>query len=140
MITEKLLVQAIETFGEVSQRDMAIEECAELIKALCKLNRYLLDETVAAVLEETVDVSLAVEQMRLMFDHDGQFEAIRERKLSRLAQRIAAGNMNAPLAPLGIKHGHYWPDGRTFQHSHKRGDVGHGHHGAKYVCTLVASD
>ena len=44
-MTEPLLIQAIETFGEVSQRDMAIEECAELIKALCKLNRQVSDDT-----------------------------------------------------------------------------------------------
>jgi hypothetical protein len=42
-----------------------------------------------------VDVSLAVEQMRLIFDHDGQFEAIRQRKLLRLSKKIAAGNINA---------------------------------------------
>ena len=93
-MTEKLLIQAIETFGEVSQRDMAIEECAELIKALCKYKRNI-REAVANVLEETVDVSLAVEQMRYIFDHDGQFEEIRKKKLDRLAQKIEAGNINA---------------------------------------------
>ena len=36
-------------------------------------------------------------------------------------------------AMTATKHGHYWPDGKTFEHSHKRGDVGHGHHGAKYM-------
>ena len=41
-----------------------------------------------------MDVSLAVEQMRYLFDHDGQFELIRQRKLKRLEQRIAAKNIN----------------------------------------------
>ena len=95
-MTENLLIEAIETFGEVSQRDMAIEECAELIKALCKFNREITEKTVEDVLEETVDVSLAAEQMRYIFDHDGQFEEIRKKKLQRLKERIAAKNINAP--------------------------------------------
>ena len=94
-MTEKLLIKAINTFGEESQRDMAVEECAELIKALCKYNRGISDRTADDILEETVDVSLAVEQMRYIFDHDGQFEEIRKKKLDRLAQKIEAGNINA---------------------------------------------
>jgi hypothetical protein len=43
--SQQLLAQAINTFGELSQRDMAIEECSELIKALCKLKRQETDDT-----------------------------------------------------------------------------------------------
>jgi hypothetical protein len=89
-----LLQKAVDTFGEISQRDMAIEECSELIKALCKFKRQISEASLAAVIEETVDVSLAAEQMRMIFDHDGEFQRIRLKKLDRLARRIAAKNIN----------------------------------------------
>lgn len=138
--TPTLLIQAIETFGEVSQREMAIEECAELIKALCKYSRSITEKTHADVLEETVDVSLAAEQMRYIFDHGDQFEEIRKKKLKRLQERIAAKDINAVVCAPPPLTTHIHGDGeRTFEHTHKRGDVPHGHHGARYMGVSVAS-
>lgn len=55
-----LLTRAIRTYGEPAQIDMAIEEMAELTKALCKIKRAQAGCEVTAaignVVEEMADV------------------------------------------------------------------------------------
>lgn len=80
-ITEK----AVETFGRESQIEMAIEECAELIDALCKLrrNRVFAD----AVVTEIADVQIMCEQLSYMFgEQTVAYE--RKRKIERLQKRL----------------------------------------------------
>ena len=80
--------------GEANQRRMAIEECSELIKALCKYDRYFADEDVDKrilrlnIIEEMADVEIMLEQLKLMFDFNGDFEKAKESKLKRLARRL----------------------------------------------------
>ena len=80
--------------GESNQRRMAIEECSELIKALCKYDRYFADEDVDKrilrlnIIEEMADVEIMLEQLKLMFDFNGDFEKAKESKLKRLARRL----------------------------------------------------
>lgn len=76
---------AIETFGEESQIDMCIEECAELINALEKYRRGRNDK--ADVITEIADVQIMCEQMQLLFG-DTETDTERIRKLSRLARRL----------------------------------------------------
>ncbi len=38
---------------------------------------------------------------------------------------------------LDAVHQHIWDDGKGFVHSHKRGEIPHGHHGARYVKQLL---
>lgn len=92
--TRELYKDALAKWGLPAQRRMSIEECSELIKAICKLERAfengliptrpLIDE----MIEELVDVSLMVEQLKLIYDHDGFFEAIRKQKLGRLEKLL----------------------------------------------------
>ena len=97
-MTEKeknlLYYEVVTRYGERYQREMAIEECSELIKALCKYDRYYADEDVDKrilrlnIIEEMADVSIMIDQLKLMFDHNDDFEQTKESKLKRLAKRI----------------------------------------------------
>lgn len=90
---------AIETFGEDSQIDMAIEEMSELTKALLKYRRAIKNgktETIELrkivakhdVSEEMADVSIMLEQLYLIFDNRESVEAFVEAKTIRLEERI----------------------------------------------------
>ena len=75
MISQELLDKIINTWGEDSQIDIAIEEMGELIQALIKLRRACKDnvnaftnekvkEAADHVCEELADVSLMLEQLK----------------------------------------------------------------------------
>ncbi len=79
---------AISLWGKSFQRQMVIEECSELIKALCKIERGgdRLD-----VLDEMVDVSIMIEQLKIIFQlPDILFAQKKEMKLDRLSDRVNA--------------------------------------------------
>ena len=70
-----ILEGTINKWGNTMQITVAIEELAELQKALCKYLRALttdgdskkLDGTVAAIKEEIADVSIMLNQLQLIF-------------------------------------------------------------------------
>lgn len=76
---------ALEKWGERSQIDMCIEECAELINALEKYRRGR--NTKADVITEIADVQIMCEQMQELFG-DAETSAERNRKFNRLVERI----------------------------------------------------
>lgn len=95
MNEQEILNKAIETYGEESQIDMAIEECSELIQALCKYKRLVkngyLDKEYEAVINnvygEVADVQIMMKQMNIIFNTDNiTFYEIS--KLSRLERRL----------------------------------------------------
>jgi len=63
----KIYKKAIETFGQRSQINVAIEEMSELTKELCKLNRECDNKT--EILEEIADVYIMMHQLTLIFDN-----------------------------------------------------------------------
>ena len=74
MTTEErraLLDRAITTYGAPAQMDMAVEEMAELTKALCKIKRAQAGCEVTAaignVIEEMADVQIMLDQLRIIF-------------------------------------------------------------------------
>lgn len=74
MTTEErraLLDRAITTYGASAQMDMAVEEMAELTKALCKIKRAQAGCEVTAaignVIEEMADVQIMLDQLRIIF-------------------------------------------------------------------------
>lgn len=83
-----ILEIAIKTFGEAMQIDVAIEECAELIKELCKIKRKG-GGYIPTVAEEIADVEIMIEQLKLIFNCPLEVEIFKEKKLKRLAERIA---------------------------------------------------
>lgn len=89
---ERIMQQAIETYGVQAQCDVAIEEMAELTKAIMKIRRVADDygKTQAALdnlLEEIADVDIMIDQMKIMWGPK-QVEEYRRRKLERLAKRL----------------------------------------------------
>jgi hypothetical protein len=83
MTEQELMKRALSQWGSEAQVNMAFEEMAELAFALCKYRRGKVKYPV--IVEEIVDVSLMIEQLRLIYDLDNQFEKIRKQKLLRLA-------------------------------------------------------
>ena len=93
MTTEErraLLDRAITAYGAPAQMDMAVEEMAELTKAICKVKRVSCAAEAKAVLENVVeemaDVQIMLDQLRIIF---GRSTAEAEEcKLERLKKRL----------------------------------------------------
>lgn len=87
-----LLDRAITTYGAPAQMDMAVEEMAELTKALCKVKRASCAAEAKAALENAVeemaDVQIMLDQLRIIFGRSTS-EA-EEYKLERLKKRLGA--------------------------------------------------
>lgn len=85
-----LLTRAVKTYGQDAQMDMAVEEMAELTKALCKVKRAATGcETTAAVsnvFEEIADVQIMLDQLRIIFG--GSTIDLEDGKLDRLKRRL----------------------------------------------------
>lgn len=93
MTTEErraMLDRAITAYGAPAQMDMAVEEMAELTKALCKVKRVSCAAEAKAVLENVVeemaDVQIMLDQLRIIFGRS-TVEA-EEYKLERLKKRL----------------------------------------------------
>lgn len=87
-----ILGKAIETYGEESQVDMAIEEMSELTKALLKYRRASKNQTDIGIAqahfdiqEEMADVEIMLDQLKILF---GETTCERKRKLERLKERL----------------------------------------------------
>ena len=84
-----IMLRAIHRYGEAAQIDMAVEEMAELTKALCKVKRATPGATTAAianVIEEIADVQIMLDQLRLIFARST--DEVEEDKLRRLLGRL----------------------------------------------------
>ena len=95
MTTEErraLLDRAITTYGAPAQMDMAVDEMAELTKAICKVKRVSCAAEAKAALENAVeemaDVQIMLDKLRIIFGRSTA-EA-EEYKLERLKKRLDA--------------------------------------------------
>lgn len=92
---KKVFADAIKTYGENAQTDMAIEEMSELTKALLKFRRYGMGDSAADRLndirEEIEDVQIMLDQMMLIYGRD---EATRCMKIARLRERLKEADTN----------------------------------------------
>lgn len=89
---ESIMRKAIDTYGVEAQCDVAVEEMAELTKAIVKIRRVADDygKTQAALdnlLEEIADVDIMIDQMKIMWEPK-QVEEYRRKKLERLNRRL----------------------------------------------------
>ena len=89
---ESIMQQAIKTYGVQAQCDVAVEEMAELTKAIVKIRRVADDygKTQVALdnlLEEIADVDIMIDQMKIMWGPK-QVEECRKKKLERLNRRL----------------------------------------------------
>lgn len=63
-IDYEILNDAVALFGEKSQIIMAIEELAELQKALCKIFRY---DDINSIIDEMADAYIMLAQLEIIF-------------------------------------------------------------------------
>jgi len=99
----KIMKAAIEKYGADGQLSVVIEECSELIQAICKYQRAKanpktsqrdLDKRIDALIEEAADVQIMLDQLAIMSSEwdpaifNDEFATIREDKLTRLQKRI----------------------------------------------------
>ncbi len=82
------IIQIANHYGYMAQSQITIEECAELIQAICKLRRAWSNERLENVKEELADVLIMARQLRVMLGADDIDRIIGE-KLDRQIERIA---------------------------------------------------
>lgn len=83
---ERIYQKAIETFGELNQKMIAMEEMSELTKELSKNFRGQPNRD--AIAEEVADVGIMLEQLCMIYDIKDAVEVWRRRKLDRLEKRL----------------------------------------------------
>ena len=89
--------EAIRLWGEDAQLRMCIEEMSELMKEICKFQRYTqikgqatpekINEVRESIIEETADVLNCVSQVARMFGKD-KVQKVREEKVARTKKKI----------------------------------------------------
>ena len=89
MKKDEIYSEAVDLWGPDIQIDICIEECAELIKALCKFKRYGMDINYNSdeVIEEIVDVQIMINQMKFAFGEARYYE-LKGDKIMELLQRM----------------------------------------------------
>lgn len=80
-----LYERAIRNWEFPAQAMMVMEECSELINAMCKYDRGRIHQ--ADIITEIADVMIMCEQMASFFGEDN-VEAEKDRKLRRLKERL----------------------------------------------------
>lgn len=93
-----VLKNAVKSYGEDSQIDMAIEEMSELIKALLKYRRaykkgtktsdFDYETILSNVAEETADVLITLDQLGIIFGNVDEVAKYRREKILRLHDRL----------------------------------------------------
>ncbi len=81
-----LLDDAVALWGIEERMDMLVEECAELIVAVnhFKRNRITQDQLIS----ELADVEIMLDQMRIIFNENGNIDSAKEGKLERLQETV----------------------------------------------------
>lgn len=94
---KSILQKAVETYGVNAQIDVAVEEMAELTKALMKdrrnrtFNKYnfgIFVKDMMPVYDEIADVLIMLEQIQMIFDCEKDVEEIKGQKIQRLENRL----------------------------------------------------
>lgn len=86
-VQTEVLQTALDTYGIDKQLDIAIEEMAELTKAIIKHRRYASFETYENFCEEVADVAIMLEQIILSTKCD-KVETYAMAKVARLKHRL----------------------------------------------------
>lgn len=84
MTEYEILKAAIRTFGEEAQERQAIEECSELIQAICHKHRGRKHN----IAEEIADVEIMLNQLKIINNCSAEVKKIRDKKVVRLYGRV----------------------------------------------------
>ena len=79
---------AITKYGQMNQIIKAVEEMSELTKELCKLLVNDSKYSIEGIAEEIADVTIMMEQLRLIFDINDEVCDMMDSKVKRLENRI----------------------------------------------------
>ena len=82
------LLFIIDSYGTKMQEDIAIEELAELQKAVLKHRRYRSKETEQEIIDEIADVEIMLEQLKIIYSCHSDVEKRVEYKIDREIKRI----------------------------------------------------
>lgn len=98
MDSNELLKKTIAINGTNKQLDVAVEELSELIQAVCKIKRYGLTrgEYIDNLAEEIADVSIILDELKIMFDLDYYVDQWQESKIKRLQKRLDLSRERRP--------------------------------------------
>ena len=75
---------AVRAYGEKAQEDIAIEEFAELIQAICHKHRGRANN----IAEEIADCEIMLEQLKTINLCEQEVENIKKEKIARLERRV----------------------------------------------------
>lgn len=84
MSEREILNIIIRRFGEVAQEKMAIEECSELIQAICHKHRGR-EHNIA---EEIADVEIMLEQLKIINGCHQEVADIHQSKVKRMFHKL----------------------------------------------------
>jgi NTP pyrophosphatase (non-canonical NTP hydrolase) len=84
---DDVFFKALNTWGGESQENMAIEECSEFIKAICKYRRNAGQKEFNDIIDEIADVTIMMRQMAIAIGEEAVENKIKE-KVERLAGRL----------------------------------------------------
>lgn len=86
-MTNPVLKRALETWGEQAQMLMVVEEMSELMKEILKnINRK--KNNIDAIIEETADVEIMLEQLKENYKIAEKVEAYKKDKIKLIEQRL----------------------------------------------------
>lgn len=92
MDKKELYFKAITLYGERAQAGVAVEEMAELIKAICKYYNRSTENNKEKhkdeIAEEIADVEITLEQLKVIFAMDYKIDEIKKFKLQRLKEVV----------------------------------------------------
>ena len=88
MLNKEILLKAINHYGIDNQLFKAIEECSELIKAICKFKEDPNEKHKNDIAEEMADVEIMLDGLRLVFNMDYRIDQNKKFKIERLKERV----------------------------------------------------
>lgn len=89
---ESKLLFLINHYCTLNQKLIAIEEMAELQKAIVKHIRQESEENINSVIEEIADVQVMLEQLKMIFSCESKIDEIMDAKIDRQIKRIKDGS------------------------------------------------
>lgn len=98
---EKIYMRAVMRYGADAQAVVAIEELSELQKEICKYFRGR--DNRDQVAEEIADVSIMLEQLKIIFDNGGLVEWWIGKKVERLLEKVCKDEVEVESG--GTAHG-----------------------------------